>query len=106
MSETADVADRLATITAEEFETQVGQAFSFSHSDHKFPGTIDFVRRLSNRRPEAVRAPFAVELTIAGSKYFHQMTVTFANEALGEFEVFAVPVGPGPGGVRYELVFT
>ncbi len=37
--------------------------------------------------------------------YFPQGTYSFEHEKLGAMELFAVPIGPDPGGMRYEVIF-
>jgi hypothetical protein len=37
--------------------------------------------------------------------HFPQGTYTFQHEKLGEFDLFAVPVGPDPAGMSYQVVF-
>jgi hypothetical protein len=107
MSQTPQAEDRLASINVEDFEAQVGQPFRFVLDPATvLVGKIDQVKRLGNRRQEAKRAPFSVEMTVEGQQYFHQRIVRFESEALGAFDIFAVPVGPSATGMRYELIFT
>jgi hypothetical protein len=35
-----------------------------------------------------------------------QQTVAMQHADMGGFELFVVPLGPGPDGMRYEAVFT
>lgn len=109
MSEQAleEALERIATVTAEEFESQIGQPFRFVLTpDLTLQGRILRVRRLATQTPKSRRLPFAVEMAVEGRKYFHQATVRFENDALGAMDIFAVPTGPADGGMGYELIFT
>lgn len=50
------------------------------------------------------RVPFSLMFHAETAEHVPQQTVNFTNDALGEFELFIVPLGPVEGRMRYEAV--
>jgi len=57
-------------------------------------------------RPGRGRAPFSILFRGPLAPVMPQQIYALAHEAMGSFEVFIVPVGPGHGGLLYEAIFT
>lgn len=54
---------------------------------------------------EGARQPFNLMLHGPLEPFLPQGTYQFDHPALGAFEIFIVPLGPDPGGMRYQAVF-
>lgn len=55
----------------------------------------------------AKRAPFSLIFRSNGeNRHAPQQIHTVRHAELGTLEIFLVPLGPDPGGMRYEAVFT
>ena len=52
------------------------------------------------------RTPFSIIFRGPGDQVCEQRTYRFEHADLGVQEIFIVPIGPGPGGMRYEAVFS
>lgn len=57
------------------------------------------------RRPPAQRAPFAITFRGPAAPSLPQKTYVFEHPALGELEIFIVPIRPDAQGPLYEAVF-
>jgi hypothetical protein len=53
----------------------------------------------------AARAPFSLTFLEPGPAYLPQQIYTLAHPALGQLELFLVPIGADARGVRYQAVF-
>ena len=62
---------------------------------------VEVVSTLSTPRQEQ----FSIFFRGPGDVYLPQMTYRMEHDALGQLELFIVPVGRGPGGFQYEAVF-
>lgn len=97
----------LESLTSDDFEPRLNEAFQASLSDRQVVLTLARVDVMDERysRPGA---RFAFSLTFHGpiEPLLPQGTYSINNETLGELALFIVPLGPGEEGLRYEVVFT
>lgn len=101
--------DRLLTLKLEDFEPLIGQTFTFHAAPgHVIPTRLSEARKLGGQTvPNAVRGPFALTFTSDLRGALPQQIVRVENEALGDLEIFVVPVGPDSQGLmQYEVIFT
>ena len=61
---------------------------------------------VSQRHGDAQREPFSVLLVTASEHNHGQAIYSMQHDALGEIDLFLVPLGPKSGGMSYEAVFT
>lgn len=90
----------LATLTPEQFDPLVGQRFAVN-------GTADVLALLDVARlksPSPRTQPFALIFT-SHTHRLTQATFRLAHPALGEIDVFLVPLQPDARGPLYEAVF-
>lgn len=90
----------LATLTPEHFEPLVGTSFAVN-------GIADVLRLLTVQRlksPSSRAQPFSLMFTSTTHR-LEQTTFHLTHPALGEFELFIVPLQPDAAGPRYEAVF-
>jgi hypothetical protein len=52
------------------------------------------------------RAPFSIVLRGPATPILPQRIYRLEHPALGNFDLFLVPIGPDQGGMRYEAIFT
>jgi hypothetical protein len=52
------------------------------------------------------RVPFSLVFRAPHEPVLPQRIYRFENDALGEFELFIVPIGPDESGMRYQAVFS
>lgn len=52
------------------------------------------------------RQPFTLELVGPAEPWLPQGNYRLSHAEIGELDLFIVPVGPGPGGMHYEIVFS
>jgi hypothetical protein len=87
----------------ETFSTRVGERF---HAVPTFEGEpFDLV--LTNCEvgdTQHDRVPFSLLFHADTAGHVPQQIVTLTNDALGELELFVVPLGPDAGRMRYEAV--
>ncbi|MBY6204411.1 DUF6916 family protein [Halomonas denitrificans] len=88
----------------ETFARHAGDRVRLVAGDVHRDGRIAEVDAL-NRQPGQERQPFSL-VVVAEGDALPQQTLTLEHEALGELQLFLVPVGPRDGGVAYEAVFT
>lgn len=94
----------LEQITHESFEPLVGQTVELRAGDVSFRATIERVSLL-RKNPGQARIPFSVELQAHDATNHGQQTYRLSHPALGELDLFLVPVGLAETGIRYEIVF-
>ncbi|MEO8275576.1 MAG: hypothetical protein ABI639_05110 [Thermoanaerobaculia bacterium] len=56
--------------------------------------------------PGTSRPPFRLIFTGPAQPVHPQATLPLDHPQLGRNEIFVVPIGPGPDGMRYEAIFT
>jgi Acetyltransferase (GNAT) family len=96
---------RLDALTAGDFEAAADGGFTLRYEAGE-PMTLR-VESVSHRpaaRPHG-REGFSVVFTGAASPVMPQRIYRVEHDALGVMELFLVPIGLGPSGVRYEAVF-
>jgi hypothetical protein len=95
------------TYTPETFEPLVDELF---HVDAGDAGHLDLrlerVDRLAGRSSRLEREPFVLHFRGDGGVVLPQRIYRFEHAALGEFEIFIVPVGRDVRGTLYEAIFT
>lgn len=90
----------LATLTPESFDPLVGSAFSVN-------GIADALVLLEIERlkaPSSRTQPFSLLFT-SGTHRLTQATFRVAHPAIGEFELFLVPLQPDGRGPLYQAIF-
>ena len=60
----------------------------------------------SGGRAEAHRQAFSLVFVAHPSPVCEQRIYELQHPHIGEFELFLVPIGPGPEGMRYQAIFT
>ena len=97
----------LATLTAAVLEPLVGQTLELTLPDGRT--TTGVLASVKERAPQPglARTPFSF-LFRAPDDGAHpsQGTVRIAHASFGALEVFAVPVGRGPDGISWEVIFS
>ena len=91
----------LSQIVPEDFESLRGSELPLAHTEHALQ--VDSVERL--RSPSPRPAPFSVTLLVPEGLRGNQGIYTLIHPALGELELFLVPIEPKNGRSRLELVF-
>lgn len=96
----------LETFTHDTFAGREGEPFLIRLDDGSAVETRLASARAWGSGSDGHRVPFT--LTFAGplQPILPQRIYRMENEALGAFDLFLVPVGPGAGGMQYEAVFT
>ena len=57
--------------------------------------------------PNAKRASFSLRFRANGDRaHVPQQTYRLVHPVLGELEIFIVPMGPSPGGMIYDAIFS
>jgi hypothetical protein len=94
------------TLTIDDFKDRVGETFTATADEGRALNlTLTSVDGLE-ARPEAERAPFSLKFREEAVEPVPQQTVAIEHADMGGFELFVVPLGAGPDGMRYEAVFT
>jgi hypothetical protein len=96
----------LESVSAEMFLAHEGSAFEVRDLGEDVVLRLVEVRSLGHQ-PQAPRVdPFALEFSGPSEPVLEQRIYRLGHPALGELEIFLVPVGLDPaGGLRYEAVF-
>ncbi len=94
----------LKQITHQSFESIIGETINLKAGDDSFQAKVESVNLLRNDAGQQ-REPFSVELLMDSSKNHGQQMYELSHPELGVLNLFLVPVGPGDGGMRYEIVF-
>jgi hypothetical protein len=95
----------LETLTLDAFSPLVGESFQV-HVQNEQTVAFELVEAraltVSSPRPHP---PFV--LTFKGPAQFvlPQRIYRFEHQAIGAHEIFIVPIGPGQGGMLYEVIF-
>lgn len=96
----------MSEVTASQFQTLVGQKFSFTPAEGApFEGELLEVTLLEAHdgpRPQPFSAVF---VDPRKSVVLPQQIFRVGSEAVGELDLFLVPIGPVARGMRYEAVF-
>jgi hypothetical protein len=97
----------LETLTLDVFSPLVGETFQVHvQPEQTIAAELIEVRPLSDANGARTRQPFT--LTFKGPPQFvlPQSIYRFEHQAIGAHDIFIVPIGPGQGGVLYEVIFT
>lgn len=94
----------LATLTAADFESRVGDTFRLQIPPQELAFKLVEVRKLG----QAVRegGAFSLLFMTPPGPFLRQGTYPLDNPSLGQLNLFIVPLGPKDGGNSYEVVFT
>ena len=96
----------LDTFTIDDFSGRVGERFSAVAADGRpLMLTLASIGALS-AAPGAARMPFSLEFRDEASEHVPQQTLAVEHPEMGAFNLFVVPLGPSPDGMRYEAIFT
>ena len=96
----------LEKLTIAEFQPRVGETFAATAGDgRKLSLKLAAVDELQGR-PDADRVPFSLKFQDEAQDHVPQQTVAVEHPEMGSFDLFVVPLGPVPEGMRYEAVFT
>jgi hypothetical protein len=96
----------LDKLTIDDFKPRIGEAFTATAAgDRTLTLTLTSVV-VVNAAPDAARTPFSLEFRDDAHDHVPQQTVAIEHAGMGAFDLFVVPLGPGPHGMRYEAIFT
>ena len=96
----------LDKLTIDDFKDRVGETFKATADEGRALNlTLTSVDGLE-ARPDAERQPFSLKFRDEAAEPAPQQTVSLEHPEMGGFDLFVVPLGPGPDGMRYEAVFT
>jgi hypothetical protein len=99
----------LASLTLETFTPHLGSAFVIHLADGT-PLTLSLVDiKPLGQGAAGERAPFALHFQhplLPRHAYLPQQIYSLEHATLGLIEIFLVPLGPQPGGMQYEAIFT
>jgi hypothetical protein len=96
----------LETLTLDVFSPLVGQTFQvYLQPEQAVQLELVEARPLSADNSPRQRPPFM--LTFRGPAQFvlPQRIYRVEHQAIGAHDIFVVPLGPGPGGMIYEVIF-
>jgi hypothetical protein len=97
------VLDRL---TIDDFTDRVGETFTVTATEGR---TLRLTLRSVDglyAPPDERRTPFSLEFIHEAQDHIPQQTVAVEHPQMGAFDLFVVPLGSGPGGMRYQAIFT
>jgi hypothetical protein len=86
------------------FESIVGETIDLEYEDGHFRAKVQEVSLLPVHQ-ERAQQPFSVILLADDAQNHGQRIYQVSHPKLGVVELFAVPIGPGAKGMRYEVVF-
>jgi hypothetical protein len=95
----------LEDFTVETFAPRVGETFRVDTGSATVEMCLTEVTESEGAGPSG-RTPFSLVFLDAGGEVLPQHIYPFEHDELGSFEIFIVPIGQDPDGVRYEAVFT
>lgn len=102
--------DRLAALTHAMWAEHIGSTFALRHGDGLSENLqLTDVNKLGGGRPLKVgdREPYALVFRAASRQFFLPQRIYPLNHpALGEIEIFLVPLGPDEHGMRFEAIFS
>ena len=103
----ATMGHMLDTLTVADFKTRVGETFRAaapgSTVDLVLAEVTDLAGRFKEDGPR--RTPFSLIFRGPLQPFLPQQIYPLDNDALGRLEIFLVPLGPDPQGMRYEAIF-
>lgn len=97
----------IADATPELFSPHVQSVFTAHFEGGSYSLTLETVdKRPRGRIPDGIRDPFSLFFTGPGPQYLMQGTYRVSHGALGEMEIFVVPLGPRGEVFRYQSAFS
>jgi hypothetical protein len=96
----------LDKLTIEDFKNRVGETFTATAGEGRALNLTLLSVDALEARPDAEREPFSLKFRDEAVEHLPQQTVSMQHAEMGGFELFVVPLGPGPDGMRYEAIFT
>ena len=96
----------LEKLTIDDFSNRVGETFTATAADGRVLALVLKSVDGLQGRPDADRAPFSLSFKDEAQDHVPQQTVAMEHAQMGKFDLFVVPLGPGPDGMRYEAIFT
>lgn len=103
----------LESLTASAFQPLLGASFTFAAGDVRAVVTLTAVRELDEPAAQAqgygqrARRPFTLHFVMPGAvRAVPQQICTIEHPAMGALDIFLVPLGPTPDGMRYEAIFS
>jgi hypothetical protein len=94
----------LATITCDQFAACLNQDFEIVLPEGELVVKLSEARQLGSR-PESIREPFSLTFLGPANLRLPQGTYKMRNAALGEMEIFIVPIGADQTSSAFEAVF-
>jgi hypothetical protein len=96
----------MKSFTRESFEPCLKQRFTINLPETEVPAELVEVKSLGQPFQEGAREPFSL-LFEADTAHglLNQGTYALANDALGENNIFLVPVGEESGRYQYQAIF-
>lgn len=96
----------LQNLTKENWSPHLNQEFRVGTADTEpLSMTLVEVTGLSDK-PGQARQPFSIVLSGPGDIVLNQAIYTVQHQALGDLDIFLVPLGPKGEHMLYEAVFT
>lgn len=101
----------LDTFTIDTFRRHLGEEFRIAvHQDGnltvRLTSAEDLTERSGAGSSTSRRTPFSLLFHGPAEDYLRQGTYLIRHDAIGEFPLFLVPLGPEQGRMRYEAIFT
>ncbi len=101
----------LETFTVEKFSPHVGDTFRVVFNDTSLEVTLDAVTPYGSESAKewskaSGRVPFSMIFLGPLDRVIQQGIYRFEHDEMEPFEIFLVPIGPNPQGMRYEVIFT
>jgi hypothetical protein len=96
----------LETLTLDAFSPLVGETFQVSvQPEQTIAMELVEARSLSEPNSPRPRPPFVLTFKGPAQLVLPQGIYRLEHGTLGAHELFIVPIGPGPGGILYEVIF-
>jgi hypothetical protein len=96
----------LEDFTVDTFRPRLGERFRL-RTERRLDVELIEAESVGERAMEpSGRVPFSLVFRGPLEPVLPQRIYRFENDALGEFELFIVPIGPDESGMRYQAVFS
>jgi hypothetical protein len=96
----------LDKLTIDDFKHRIGETFTATAAGGRTLTLTLTSVVVVNAAPDAARTPFSLEFRDEAQDHVPQQTLAVEHPEMGAFDLFVVPLGPGPEGMRYEAIFT
>lgn len=98
----------LESFTIDTFALHEGETFTMQAGDSELELRLDEVTPLREPGGDGSRRrrPFSLVFVGPASPAYEQRIYGLRHPHIGEFELFLVPIGPNPEGMRYQAIFT